>query len=1394
MGILTDNINNVIFAGLQNHIQYIDFSNKNIKSYINTHFTGINEVTTEYIARKIMGEYYPGNYITDANSVYGGYGKALNTFDLFIKEGLIDEETLLSAYFGNNIFAIVEKLSNSLGLSYESINTILELFDQAIEKETRDNAVVFLEQIFQDYKLGILTDETVAKYKTNIVNENNTDNPNEIRNNISLGKARENFREEDTYNGYNRVLKVDSGNINQFRNAVNEVLANNNGENILIEVQSTSDIDFDLIKSLPDNVSVRVDGAYKDAYLRRYNSTDEAIKMREKVTYTKDELLAIKNEFDKIEFGIEPNWSEREKALYIYEYLKKNMSYFASEAYENKGNQNRGRNWDSLIGLVDHVSTCNGFAFIYQELLKRQGIDCYSVSGQYGGHGSHAWSIAVIDGKSMFVDIIWDAQEYAKGNNQTTGFGFNIEDNGHYSNYKMYINELYENGLLNGNVENITEESLKSNLDVVSRNIISEELTPEEYRLRDLDRLINTKDNNIPQNLIDEYNELKEKSKTSVTTPFEKSILVPNEIADATGILFNINELLDIITNPDIYQKFIDFENNIELFQTGSKTKYIEAIRQLKEVLDNNSYDIELSEEDISRLNSILNSSTLDIENNYSLDDVDFDISSLSIKDGEIIQFINNNYEYLLSLGISSEWLNYWTEALSKAYAVDIDSYSFYRTIFEAIILIKNDFKFVESEHYNKLLSVLTDENVIKYAKTVDIEIEDILYNILSQIDNNRDLLPKKGKATAEQINNVYNNYNKLLSDFPDLVKIIEKENKGKKVNIPENLKNAYTLLKRYQSILTSGKIDVSINSEIYVSRLLEDGTWSTAESCDVKEILSVIENVDKFRELLSNNPDALKYPPVIYANGILELIKHAESIGYDLEFTQIELERINEIITKYADKNTLNEEALIIKQQEYDALLKNKRLAAIINKVETGQNVIVPNNILSDYYQAIKLKSELDNKVGQLTNYEINMLNDQLINKLMNVEELSAEQVQLSEDAKALKREEYYRILDLNPIINEYLNNQTSELLDEETATLIARVKVLEQEINSGIGIITEQENHILENAYNNQKANIELKEKILASIKGLTDPIQIARKLYLELAKVVTYDYGYFEIDNETKEGRTLKDLLFSKDVAFYNLNDSRSIICKGWSQLYRELLLEAGFSKDQVTIIGEGEGRRHNWIEINIGDHIIVADATEPITPGAIDLVNVKGGLSTGGFVYLPSSLSGIRLYSKDGTTGYVSLSDSIKQNSDNMLQLVDNALGIVNLDQVYNKANVIFDDDYANNIYSFNTSKGVVEVMKDIVNLGIPTNMSPVEVSLYFNKLLKNVFLKDGQNVHGLARYNIIKTEIGSKQICTINLEQMNGMEFKTEYFVYDGENSYIFDENSYNIFMEEWRNG
>jgi len=143
---------------------------------------------------------------------------------------------------------------------------------------------------------------------------------------------------------------------------------------------------------------------------------------------------------------------------------------------------------------------------------------------------------------------------------------------------------------------------------------------------------------------------------------------------------------------------------------------------------------------------------------------------------------------------------------------------------------------------------------------------------------------------------------------------------------------------------------------------------------------------------------------------------------------------------------------------------------------------------------------------------------------------------------------------------------------------------------------------------------------------------------------------------------------------------------------------------------------------------------------------------------------------------------------------MLQLVDNALGIVNLDQVYNKANVIFDDDYANNIYSFNTSKGVVEVMKDIVNLGIPTNMSPVEVSLYFNKLLKNVFLKDGQNVHGLARYNIIKTEIGSKQICTINLEQMNGMEFKTEYFVYDGENSYIFDENSYNIFMEEWRNG
>lgn len=47
------------------------------------------------------------------------------------------------------------------------------------------------------------------------------------------------------------------------------------------------------------------------------------------------------------------------------------------------------------------------------------------VGGKYctKHEGNHDWNIVSIDGKNFLVDAIWDAQEFEKGNDVTTGFG-----------------------------------------------------------------------------------------------------------------------------------------------------------------------------------------------------------------------------------------------------------------------------------------------------------------------------------------------------------------------------------------------------------------------------------------------------------------------------------------------------------------------------------------------------------------------------------------------------------------------------------------------------------------------------------------------------------------------------------------------------------------------------------------------------------------------------------------------------------------------------------------------------------------------------------------------------------------------------------------------------------
>ena len=157
-------------------------------------------------------------------------------------------------------------------------------------------------------------------------------------------------------------------------------------------------------------------------------------------------------------------------------------------------------------------------------------------------------------------------------------------------------------------------------------------------------------------------------------------------------------------------------------------------------------------------------------------------------------------------------------------------------------------------------------------------------------------------------------------------------------------------------------------------------------------------------------------------------------------------------------------------------------------------------------------------------------------------------------------------------------------------------------------------------------------IKKEILTSLPTGLSAIEKARYLYIELNKRLNYDLEYQDFYYSNNEIDKIKaQEIYNKNLSFDNLVSDR-VICKGWSQLYMELLLSAGFNKEDIRLMGKEKNGDHRWVEIKIGDEIISADATNPIA-GATDLGNSKFGNALYGFILIPKEMSGkgpIKIY--------------------------------------------------------------------------------------------------------------------------------------------------------------------
>lgn len=291
----------------------------------------------------------------------------------------------------------------------------------------------------------------------------------------------------------------------------------------------------------------------------------------------------------------------------------------------------------------------------------------------------------------------------------------------------------------------------------------------------------------------------------------------------------------------------------------------------------------------------------------------------------------------------------------------------------------------------------------------------------------------------------------------------------------------------------------------------------------------------------------------------------------------------------------------------------------------------------------------------------------------------------------------------------------------------------------------VREKLNPELQEALNkiNTKSKVnaqEIKNEILASIEGINDPVLKAKKLYNELSKRVNYNVDYMDMAGYDVLPDKAIDIYQTK-VSFDSL-ESSNVICKGWSELYSELLLEAGFNTNRVHIIGGQKVGSHKWVAIDLGNgNCLVADATNAIK-GKTDLYNAKMGLPTQGFLIMPIENIGTKAASPIHFYKIFENDTKYLNDMSNYIRRLDENLGYADefgyqYDQLVKAQELFSDPDLVDELIPEHIESYVA---MDILNKNIPTrvDIDGLEAYAYYNNIIRNTL---GRNYNGKIYNNL-----------------------------------------------------
>ena len=109
-------------------------------------------------------------------------------------------------------------------------------------------------------------------------------------------------------------------------------------------------------------------------------------------------------ELDAISAQVDPAWSDAEKALFLHEYIAVHYDYDMD--YDSYATDSEAYLCHTVYGMFERgKAVCEAYAWLYNLLLHREGIESYIVSSDSMGH---AWNLLHLGEGWAHVDITWD--------------------------------------------------------------------------------------------------------------------------------------------------------------------------------------------------------------------------------------------------------------------------------------------------------------------------------------------------------------------------------------------------------------------------------------------------------------------------------------------------------------------------------------------------------------------------------------------------------------------------------------------------------------------------------------------------------------------------------------------------------------------------------------------------------------------------------------------------------------------------------------------------------------------------------------------------------------------------------------------------------------------------